>query len=79
MDKMNAIIEQDRHPLENIKELFDLMGSASEKKEKCGCLVVNAMTEFSDSQDAVGELVKEVVCGSYDVYLQAFTRAIENG
>lgn len=78
MDKMNAMMEQDRHPLENIKELFDLMGRASDKKENAA-VFVNSMTEFGDSQDAVGELLKEVVYGSYEVYLQAFTRAIENG
>lgn len=79
VDKMSAIMEQDRHPLDNIKELFALLGKLSQEKEKCGCFVVNTMTEFGDSQDAVGELLKKLVHGSYDVYLQAFTRAIENG
>ena len=79
VDKMSAIMAQDRHPLVNIKEVFTLLDSVCQNKEKCGCFAVNTMTEFGDSQDAVGELLKDIVYGSYDVYLQAFTRAIEKG
>lgn len=79
MEKIAAIIGQDRHPLENIKELLAMFAESGERKKGCGCLLVNSMSEFGDSQDAVGEVLKELVYGSYDIYLQAFTKAIENG
>lgn len=76
---VNQIMEQDRHPLENIKEVFGMFAESAEEKKKCGCLLVNSMAEFGDSQDAVGELVKKMEHDFYDVHFRAFSRAIEKG
>lgn len=78
IDKITVIMGQDQHPIDNIKELFVLLKEAGKRKKQCGCLVVNSMSEFGDSKDAVGELIKKIVYGSYDIFLNAFTQAIEN-
>ena len=79
LSRTNLILEQDRHPLENMKELFDMMRGMSETKDGCGCLLGNSIAEFGDSQDAVGELLQKQVHGLYTAFFQAFTRAVENG
>ena len=79
LSRINAILGQDRHPLESLQELFSMWKQMSETKEGCGCMMANSIAEFGLSKKTVGELLKEQVNGLYDAYYQAFTQAVERG
>ena len=74
-----TILGQDRHPLENLKELFDMWEQLAETKEGCGCLMANSIAEFGLSQEAVSALLKEQVDQLYNAFYHAFVKAQENG
>ena len=74
-----AILSQDKHPMENIRELFDMWEQLAETKQGCGCLMANSIAEFGLSQESVSEILKEQVDQLYDLFYRAFSQAIENG
>lgn len=74
-----AILGKDRHPLENLKELFDMWEHLAETKEGCGCLMANSIAEFGLSQEVVSSLLKEQIDQLYHAFFNAFAKAKESG
>ncbi len=79
LSRMKEILMQDRHPIENMKDLFDMWRGLSETKEECGCMMGNSIAEFGLSQDAVGDLLKEQVHGLHGAFYNAFKQASAKG
>lgn len=79
LSRIRAILGQDRHPLENLEELFNMWKQMVETKEGCGCMMGNTIAEFGLSKETVGELLKEQIDGLYEIFYQAFIQASERG
>ena len=79
LGRIKQIMAQDRPPLENLSELFDMWKQMSETKEGCGCLMGNTIAEFGLSRETVANLLKEQMDGLYTIFLHSFTDAREKG
>lgn len=79
LGRVKSILGQERHPLENMEQLFAMWQEMGEAKEGCGCMMGNSIAEFGLSQEAVGTLLKTQVEGLYEIFYQAFSKARDNG
>lgn len=77
--RIAEILGRDTHPLENIRDLFDMWEAISETREGCGCLMGNSIAEFGLGREDISPLLKEQVNVLHGLYLETFSRARESG
>ena len=77
--QMTVILKNDRHPLENIKELFAFWGTISETKEGRGCMMCNSIAEFGFSDTDISMLLRQQIEKLHELFYQSFSQAKEKG
>lgn len=79
LNRIAAILDQDRHPYENLEELFKMWEDMSRTKEGCGCMMSNTLAEFGSFHTTVSRVMAEQVSRLHEIYLSAFSKAAEQG
>lgn len=79
LTQISALLQEDRHPLESIQEIFQFWGTISETEKGRGCFMCNSMAEFGHSESDIGQLLRRQIEKLHELFYQFFSRAIEQG
>ncbi len=78
-EEIIAVLDQPGNPLDNVRQVLDMLREMVPGADAKGCLLGNAMAEFGTHNPKVSTLLKEKVERLEKTYTRTFGKAIEMG